>query len=199
MIFAGIDFSMSSPAITVYDSSKPLKFENCVAYSLGNYSRVKLLEGNHGNISIIKQPTYSCNEERFANIVRWAKAVMVDAKVQTASLEGYAYGAKGSVFEIGEITGLLKNMLFQMKIPFHVIEPTVVKKLATGNGAAKKELMYNKFTQSQGVFIEGLLGYYSMTDKKVVAKLETAPWELKPVDDIIDSYYVLTSHPDLKV
>lgn len=199
MIYAGIDYSMNSPSITVWDSSKPLLFENCVVYNYGNYPRNKLLSGTHSNIVITAQPTYSCNEERFANITRWAKAVILSCKVSRVSIEDYAYGGSGVVFEIGELTGLLKNMLFNAKVSFHVVGIQAVKIECTGKGNAKKGDMYKSFTEKEGVFIEGLLGYDVMDDKRVIKKLESAPWELKPVDDIIDSYYVLKSHPDLKV
>ena len=194
MIFAGIDYSMSSPCICVWDSNTELKFENCLVYNFGNWSGVKRFEGTHENICILKQPTFTCNEERFRNISNWAKAVMIENKVDSVSIEGYSYGSKGSVFEIGENTGVLKGMLFSMKIPFYILEPTHVKKVSSGNGAAKKSLLYQVFKERTGISIERIIGYDSNTTKKNLDE----PWELKPVDDIIDSYFILECHPDIR-
>lgn len=195
-VYAGIDYSMSSPSICVWDSNTPLKFENCLIYNFGNWSRCKQFEGDHGNISILKQPTFSCNEERFLAISQWAKAVLMQNCVDKASLEDYSYGSKGSVFEIGENTGMLKQAMYSLKIPFIPLAPGNIKKIATGNGAAKKDLMYKFFKEQESVSIEKILGYTTEVWKE---KLIETPWEVKPIDDIIDSFYVLKSHPDLKV
>jgi len=116
--------------------------------------------------------------------------------VNKASLEDYSYGSKGSVFEIGENTGLLKQVLFSLQIPFIPLAPGAVKKDATKNGAAKKDLMYKTFMEQESVSIEKILGYTTEVWKE---KLIQTPWEVKPIDDIIDSFYVLKSHPDLRV
>lgn len=198
-IYAGIDYSMNSPAITVWDSTKgPLKFSNCISYNFGKWSRVKDIQGDHGNICILKQPTTSCDEERFLAIAQWAKAVLVQHKVERASLEGYSYGSKGVSFEIGENTGCLKQVLFTLKIPFFLVEPTTVKKNATGNGNAGKDKLYNAFLEEEGVLIEHQIGYPKFNDAKLNVKIDSVPWELKPVDDIIDSYFILKSHPDMR-
>lgn len=197
MVFAGIDFSMSSPSICVWDSSKELKFQNCLLFNYGTWSRCTQLVGQHYNINVLKQPSYTCNEERFKNISNWVQAVLISQKVEKSSIEGYSYGSKGNTFEIGEATGQCKQVLFSLKIPFIVVEPTVAKKHATGNGNAGKDLMYNKFIEQEEVYLESLLGYDLMDDPKVIKKLET-PWELKPVDDIIDSFFIMKSHPEIR-
>jgi hypothetical protein len=150
----------------------------------------------HQNISILKQPSYSCNEERFKNIADWGEAVLRKFGVQSAAIEGYSYGSKGSVFEIGEATGAFKQRLFVMKIPFNIIEPKTAKKHNSGNGNAGKDVLYNAFTTQEEVFIESVLGYDLIDNEAVIRKLET-PWELKPVDDIIDSYFIMKCHPDI--
>lgn len=197
MIYAGIDYSMSSPSICVWDSSKPLNFMNCKVYNFANWSYSKNLQGSHNNISIIKQPSFDCNEERFLNIGNWAKAVLLQEKVEKVSLEGYSYGSKGNTFEIGENTGVLKQQLFFLKIPFIVLAPTDIKKKATGNGSAGKSLMYESFLNEEGIFVEDIIPYDKFGDSKMLVKKKETPWELKPVDDIIDSYFIMRSHPDI--
>lgn len=198
MIYAGIDYSMSSPSICVWDSNTELKFKNCLVYNFGNWSRCSYFQGDRGNISILKQPTFSCNEERFSNLAAWVKAVMIENNVDKVVMEGYSYGSKGNTFEIGENTALMKNALYTLKIPFAVTDPNTVKMLATGKGNAGKDLMYQAFTEQEGVCLERQLGYHTLGDSKVDIKLKEKPWELKPVDDCIDSFFVLKTHPDIR-
>ncbi|MGL4353112.1 MAG: hypothetical protein ACRCTP_04145 [Aeromonas popoffii] len=198
MIYAGIDYSMSSPSICVWDSTTELKFKNCLVYNFGNWSRCGYFQGDRGNISILKQPTFSCNEERFSNLANWAKAVMIENSVDKVVIEGYSYGSKGNTFEIGENTALLKNALFNLKIPFAIIDPNTIKKNATGAGNAGKDVMYASFVEQEGICLERQMGYHKLGDSKVDVKLKEKPWELKPVDDCIDSFFVLKSHPDIR-
>lgn len=197
MIYAGIDYSMSSPSICVWDSSTPLSFMNCKVYNFGNWSHSKTLQGSYSNISVLKQPSFDCNEERFLNIGNWAKAVLLQERVGKVALEGYSYGSKGNTFEIGENTGVLKQQLFFLKIPFVVLAPSDIKKKATGNGSAGKPLMYESFLNTEGIFIEDIIPYDKIGDSKLLVKKSETPWDLKPIDDIIDSFFILKSHPDI--
>ncbi|CAL9961380.1 RuvC-like Holliday junction resolvase [Vibrio phage D528] len=182
-IYAGIDYSMTSPAIAVWDSSTPFRFENIRFY---NYYTVKKYEGvfgKQGNISILMQEPHESNEERFRRLSMWAKAVLLQEKVTDASLEDYAMGAKGAVFHIGENTGILKQVLFQLKIPFTTPKPTEVKKVFCGKGNAKKDEMITAFNDLFNVEMHKIIG---------APKLDS-----KPVDDIVDGLAVLANHPDL--
>lgn len=68
---------------------------------------------------------------------------MIDQVTDQAHLvlrEGYAFGAKGSaIFDIAELGGVVRLTLYCRKRPLVEIPPSVVKKLATGNGGAKKD------------------------------------------------------------
>ncbi|QZI90522.1 hypothetical protein MYOV003v1_p0198 [Vibrio phage 207E48.1] len=182
-IYAGIDYSMTSPAIAVWDSSTPFTFENIRFY---NYYTVKKYEGTfgkHNNISILMQEPYESNEERFRRLSLWAKAVLLQEHVTDASLEDYAMGAKGAVFHIGENTGILKQVLHQLKIPFTTPKPTEVKKKFCGKGNAKKPEMIDCFNKMFKVEFHQIIGAPKM--------------DSKPVDDIVDGLAVLVNHPDL--
>lgn len=188
MILCGIDYSYTSPAICVYDTEDELKFDNLKFYNFFADSRKKKLNGTFGsgNIQINNHPEYSTQEERFRNICNWSVGVLKTHGVQEACIEGYSLGASsGLVFNIAENTGLIKQYMDINGIVFHTIPPTMVKKVFTGKGNAKKEAMvaefYRRFPEGQ---IHSLLGIKEMS---------------KPIDDICDSAAILFCHPHFKM
>lgn len=57
-------------------------------------------------------------------------------------IEGYSFGSKGkSVYQIGELGGVIRRMLHRKMIRWIEVTPSQVKKFATGKSQAKKELM----------------------------------------------------------
>ena len=66
-----------------------------------------------------------------------------------AAIEGYAYGEKSSsIFQIAEMAGGLKRLLWEAKIPFAAYPPNVVKRFATGRGGSDKLIMCASFQHS---------------------------------------------------
>lgn len=194
---AGIDLSMSSPVICIHDDSKPLTFENCEFYSYGNYSYAKKLEGRHKNIHILKQPKWDCNLERYQRISIWVCSVLKLHNVSKVGIEDYSYSSKGLVFNIAEMTGVVKYELFKRKIPILPIAISDIKKSFSGKGNSGKDKMYASFVSKTGVKLSdvinyGVAGLNASTSKKL---LET-PYDVKPIDDLVDAFAVLTSHPD---
>lgn len=187
LVYCGIDYSYTSPAICVWDSSKPFEFKNLSFY---NYYTVKKYEGTHGkdkNISILMQDKFDNNEERFRRINQWAKAILMMHGVTDAMLEGYAMGStSGLVFQIAENTSLLKQTMNELGINFDTPAPTAVKKAYTGAGNAKKEKMIDTFNKEHGVKIGLIIG----ADPE-------KPY-MKPGDDLVDSYAILKMHPDIQ-
>ena len=140
MIVAGMDWSLSCPAICIYDTSKPLTFKNCKFFFLTNKNKQV---GNFGNIHGFAMQEYKSVEERVDNISEWGITVLKTANAKRACIEGYAMGAKGQVFTIAENGGLIKHKMYKAGIEFITPAPTSVKKLFTGKGNANKEIMYN--------------------------------------------------------
>lgn len=64
-------------------------------------------------------------------------------KPELVIIEGYALGGPGrlSLVRLGELGGVIRLRLFELGIPYLEIPPTVLKRYATGNGAAKKPAM----------------------------------------------------------
>ena len=182
MIIAGIDFSYGSPSIVVYDNTKEFTFENCKFFNL---NKTKKVQGIHSNIEINGFADWDTTEERFYGIATWAMDILQHHKVEHVQIEGYAMGASsGLVFQIAENTGLLKHYMWKAGIKFDAIAPTAVKKSFTGKGNAKKEQMIEEFTRRTGVDISQMIGVNSPTTK--------------PVDDLVDSYAILTTSQYLK-
>ena len=173
MIISAIDYSLNGPAICVFDTKKEFTFRNCSFYFLTDVKKyaTTFMNNIHGETF----HDYKGDCERYDSISDWVMRVTVGS--DQVAVEGYAYNATGRVFNIAENTGILKYKLYQAGIPLDILEPTRVKKLATGKGNADKTTMYKFFLQETGVDLQEII-----TPKKTLLG--------SPVTDIVDSYYI---------
>ena len=175
-IIAGIDYSLTCPAICVFASYKDnekFSFNACSVYFLTEVKRyTQTYRSNIFGQSFIDWET---QEERYESIADWAEEKTLPC--DQIALEGYAYNATGRVFHIAENTGVLKYKLWKAGKPLEVIPPTTIKQFATGKGNASKEAMYRDFVLETGVDLKTMI-----TPRK--SKVES------PVSDIVDSYYI---------
>ncbi|MDX8383140.1 MAG: hypothetical protein R8M45_03595 [Ghiorsea sp.] len=168
---------MSSPALCTYDTSKSFTFENCKFLAI---PQTKKLAGIYQNIEIIENlGSVAGDRKRFDHLSAASIKFIVENNVDICCMENYAYGARGRVFTIGENSGLLKHKIWQTGRVLNMITPSEIKKCATGKGNANKEAMVAQFTEDTNI---DLKEYLSMTTKKVIPS---------PVDDIVDSYYIV--------
>ena len=172
MIIAGIDYSLTSPAICVLNGDK-WKWENLTFHFLTDKpTRAKTyMDVIHGE----RLSDWSADEERYCSIADWAREVVCGC--EEVSLEGYSYGSKGKVFNIAENTGVLKYKLWKDGLSQSIYPPQQVKKFATSKGNATKDKMYESF----------------VTDTKKQLMYSIMPKAEKvgnPVSDIVDSYYI---------
>lgn len=179
MIFAGIDYSMSSPALCILHEESD-KFEDARIYFQTKKKKDAI---KVQNIKGILLDDWESNEERFDILAENFVNLCVAHKVDFLFIEGYAMGAKGQVFNIGENTGILKHKLFKNKIPFDVESPSRIKKYATGKGNANKLLMYESFLEKTKVDLQQIL-------------LKKA--ENNPISDIVDAYFIAKYAKDFK-
>lgn len=170
---AGIDYSLTSPAICVHEGDE-WSYDNCTFYYLVN--REKLL-GPEKKFHATLYPEYDHDVQRFELLSDWSLSILNKHKVTNVHLEGYAFGAVGRVFQIAENAGLLKYSIFKKGLSSEVHAPTVIKKFATGKGNATKEKMYEAFFSETGVDIREKVGIISVKQ-----------WN--PVSDIVDAYYI---------
>jgi hypothetical protein len=176
MTVVSIDYSMTSPAICVYSSHNGnFSFQNSKYFFLTSKSKLATCFGE--NIQGCFNPEdHSCSEERWDNISTWALSNIPD-DTERVFLEGYAFGAKGMVFNIAENTGMLKHKLWKRNIPIEIVTPSAIKKHATGKGNAKKEMMEICFEEQNEVGLRELLGL--------------SPKAANPISDIIDAHFLM--------
>lgn len=177
MVFAGIDYSLTSPAICIH-SGDVWSYENCTFYYL--VTNEKYLNREDQQYVPSLYPSYRGDVERFHILSEWSMGSILDHSVDYVAIEGYAFGAVGRVFQIAENCGLLKYKLWTNNLDSVVIPPTVIKKFATGKGNANKEAMIESFETETGIDIRSKC---SITNKQ---------WN--PISDIVDAYYIAKFH-----
>lgn len=173
MILAGIDYSLTSPAICVHEGDE-WRVENCRFYYLVHREKSLVTSGQfYGGL----YSDWNCDTQRYENLAEWSARILSLNGVQKCFIEGYAFNAVGRVFQIAENTGHLKYTLWKSRIPFHVFAPPEIKKFAAKKGNANKEKMYEAFLEETMVDIRSKLDI-----------LNKNQWN--PVSDIVDSYYI---------
>jgi len=172
---AGIDYSMTSPAICTH-IGKRWDFRNCQFYYLTSVKKLAKKFGEHSEFHGTLQPKkHKSDEERFEMISHWA--VQHCFKFDFVAIEGYAFNATGRVFQVAENTGLLKHKLWESNTPFDTYSPSVIKKFATGKGNATKEDMYDAWLKETGIDLKEIM----IPNREKVGN---------PVSDIVDSYFI---------
>ena len=174
---AGIDYSLTSPAICVAKIiDNEVKFENCKFHFLKQNKSHKSL----GKVFFAYDyPEYTDDIDRFSKLASWTIECIrwYDGRVNRVYLEGYAFAATGRVFNIAENMGILKKQLKEDGFKYTTIPPSVIKKHATGKGNANKDLMYETF----------------LSETQVDLRSQLSPKSTKisnPVSDIVDAYYI---------
>lgn len=175
MIIGGIDYSMSCPCVCVHTGSV-WNHDNCEFMFI---TKEKKFQSSFLKNRIIgKEPLeYTTDTERFAGLARVMIDYLAEVGCEDVMIEGYAMGAKGMVFNIGENTGILKFNLMNDLVNFEVEAPSAFKKFATGKGNADKDMMYAAFISETGIDLKKELDY----NKKTIGN---------PIGDIVDSYFI---------
>jgi len=173
MKIAGIDYSMTCPAITIaeLELDEEISFDKCSFHYYTDKKKFDLeLQNIHGKL----QENWNTQIQRFDNISLWVLDVV--SGCDFIGIEDYSMGSKGKVFHIAENTGIMKYKLWKNNIPFETFPPSIIKKHATGKGNADKYKMEEAFFDQTGKQLKPILG---QTEKQ---------WS--PSGDIIDSYFI---------
>jgi Holliday junction resolvasome RuvABC endonuclease subunit len=174
MTIAGIDYSMTSPAICFYDMGVgDCKFENCEIYYL---TQSKKYEVSFKNVCGNYFEYDDDLNKRYDLISSYFLDRIYERDVTKVFIEGYSMGSSGRVFNIAENTGILKYRFWNLGIEYAIVPPTVIKKFATGKGNANKERMQEVFESKHPIRLKEEL---KQTEKQ---------WN--PSSDIIDAYYI---------
>ena len=180
---AGIDYSLTSPAICVYkdENGGHFDFDRCVFHYLSNNEKQQQLAARTGlkNLRVDSYPEWQSEEERHEKLATWAYNIVQGC--EEVFLEGYAFATsvQAGVRSMAENTGLLKHKMGKNKLKFQTYPPTVIKKFATGKGNSNKEKMYE-------AFVDELL---TPTDLKEQLTPK-AKKIINPISDIVDSYFI---------
>lgn len=183
MKIAGIDYSLTSPAICVYkdENGGHFDFDRCVLHYLSNNEKQRQLAARTGleNLRAEPYPEWHCEEERHDKLSSWAYNIVQGC--EEVFLEGYAFATSGTshVRSMAENTGLLKHKMWKSKISFKTYPPTVIKKFATGKGNSNKEKMYE-------AFVDELLTPTDLKERLT----PKAKKIINPISDIVDSYFI---------
>ena len=163
--FVGIDYSMTSPAITrLYPEGT---FQCCYLTT-----KKKALGGSAFFYGCLQQP-FTCDEQRWDQISDWAMMLIRPGDI--VFMEDYAFSAKGQITRIAELTAALKMKLYKRDIPYQKLSPSTIKKFAANHGKATKWMMYEAFVKETNINLEDLLKCDG-TDN--------------PITDIVDSYWI---------
>ena len=178
---AGIDYSLTSPAICVYkeEYGRHFDFDRCMLYYLSNNEKQQQLASRCGlgNVRAEPYPKWNTQEERHDLLSSWVISLIQGCS--EVFIEGYAYGVTSNRAPIYENTGLLKHKMWKQKIPVTNYPPTVVKKFATGKGNANKEQMYE-------AFVDELLTPTDLKERLTPKATKV----INPISDIVDSYFI---------
>lgn len=90
---------------------------------------------------LIRPPKDVRGTPRLDHIEKQLTALFRDLKPACVVVEGYAMGAKGQVFQIGEWGGIARLTIYRMGIDVFVISPMTLKKFVSGKGNSEKQMM----------------------------------------------------------
>lgn len=171
MKIAGIDYSISSPSLTIMTDG--------VINNIYAIRATKKQESSNSLITLLDYPLYTTQLERFDKLSSLFLNY-IPSDVDATFMEGYSFASNGVVFNIAECTGLLKYKFYKrFSKEIEVIPPTSVKKFAVDKGNAKKRMMVDQFVKEQFEVYSA----FSLID-------DGAEKIKSPIDDICDSYFV---------
>lgn len=208
MIRIGIDYSLNSPSICI-DNGAELTFVSFFNAEGLEWKREKPLKKFHyHNIfsDIIEVVPYNRNTDK-TSYQSEQMSKMRDASFMSnmiteritrymseeciVSLEGFAFQSQGAAFiDLIMFNSFLRKDIIRMfgYDRLMIVAPTSAKKLA-GKGNANKEYMIQ-------AFIGNKLGDYLLINNplyKYVTENELDYKNIKPIDDLIDAYWIMRS------
>jgi Holliday junction resolvasome RuvABC endonuclease subunit len=175
----GIDYSMSSPAICVYDTRHNyFCFENTKSHFIAQTKHTELYSDPY--LKGYTLPLVNSPEARYNVLAQWAMKVICQNEANVhIFMEGYSFSSSGLVFNIAENTAILKHKLYMLDLTYTVVPPTTIKKMASGKGTSNKEQMYEAFMKETNLKPD-LKERLSPKSKKISS----------PVSDIVDAFYI---------
>lgn len=180
MTILGIDLSMTSTGVCLYNSDK----NKSKYFIIGNKFSKKILDQKlPDNLCILKydkqksdkRDSYQTKEKHKSiniyNILQRLKQIITEYPVDAVCIEGISFGSRGSVVDLAGLNYAIRMLAICEGIDYLIIaSPTQNKKFATGNGSADKDQMISAW-------------------KKIDSSLNNVPSSLK-IDDLADAYFL---------
>jgi hypothetical protein len=173
----GIDYSMTSPAICIHTGDS-WSIDNCEFHYITDKKRLSLdIEQFHSS----PPPVFSCRYERYEMLTDWViESINLDNLEDVSiAIEGYSFGSKGLVYQIGGNGEFLRWYLWTLGHEISEYAPSALKKFAADHGQASKVMMYEAFFQDTNLDLESVLSCKSKNN---------------PLSDVVDSYFVCKYH-----
>lgn len=153
--FCAIDPSIACTALTILQHVEGDKFEVVDKVSL--------------NTKGVKYPS------------RWAKKIAMydmfrfwlNTRIEDISffvIENYSYGSAGHLADLGELNGMFKYYIWKHDKAIDVIAPASVKKIITGDGRSKKDVVAKEVVK----FISNTIINFNNTDESDSAAIGIA-------------------------
>jgi hypothetical protein len=211
MIHIGIDFSLNSPAVCIQDHDGSYQFISFFNYGnrLWETEKTPKAFALHKELSpdtIMAFPYFRdvankdfLHREReklidgknIAELIVNLLVSMYGTSNVKIALEGFSYGSTGNSFiDIVQYNTFLRSMLLSAygADNIYIFQPSHVKKIA-GKGNANKHYMVKAFQ-------DNILNDKNLKKTKLwkwIADKDFSVKILKPVDDLVDSYFILNS------
>ncbi len=172
MICAGIDYSMNSPAVCIYKEDGVLNPSNC-SYHFFGLDKWRPRWSTLQNVNCYKFPKELKDLDKYMFLAEWTIEAIrhYNYRASKVVLEDYSFGSTGRVFHIAENVGILKYTLKMNGFRYEIVQPTVLKKYATGKGNSNKEAMLEAWKTEPGTF-------------------DLVQETGNPASDIVDSYFL---------
>lgn len=181
-LHCGIDYSLSSPSICVFDGNKynilfitTKKSLDCVNLNYKNFNIKSKYIKYDKSVETSRYKLYASTFIEFLNMFKDNDTII--------GVEDYAFRATGKVFHIGEHTGVLKYLLNENGYNYIPVAVKEIKQSATGFGNADKELLADYFYKDNGFYMHEQLDKH--IKKKILIKKSG-----NPSSDIVDSYFI---------
>lgn len=181
MVTIGLDLSINSTGVCIYDTSRLQSFYYIISpkftkkASANGNAHLALIQ--YEKTTVDSKLDYSVKEElktyNIYNIVQYIKYILRTWKPDVVTIEGVSFGSTGSaaLIDLSGLNYMVRMACIEAEVPnVFIVSPTQNKKFATGNGSAEKDVMISAWQKLEKHMI-GVEQYIK-------------------VDDIADAYFM---------
>ena len=208
MNFIGVDFSLNSPGICVWnDKHKEYHFINYLKPKSGTKAEQKMQEEISllSDVTLVAQPDFTSDKDysksELAKVKRYDRMAddIINLILQNSfegdgfciAFEGSSYGSKmgtNNMIDMAAGAAILKLKLLKTLHPEDIltVAPTTIKKFA-GKGNMNKLQLFESFQKN--VNEDPILAKSPLW--KIVKDLEVGKKIPKPLDDLVDAYFLV--------